>query len=140
MVAMDPDSGKMPTDVAGDPTGFYARLARHLHPARRRRLCHGTRPDGGGPIGHLPAPGPSLPEDLLASGPAVPHLVAHGAPPALIPGILDESPPGGLRELLARHAAEAREVACDDPGILLDLDTPNDYSRRLASARLGNAK
>ncbi len=59
----------------------------------------------------------------------------RGHPPliaaTLIPEILDASPPGGLRELLARHAAEAREIPCDDPGILVDLDTPED----LASAR-----
>jgi len=59
----------------------------------------------------------------------------RGHPPliagALIPEILREAPPGGLRELLARHAAEAREIACEDPGILLDLDTPEEYERRL---------
>jgi CTP:molybdopterin cytidylyltransferase MocA len=59
----------------------------------------------------------------------------RGHPPllggALIPEILGAEPPGGLRELLARHAAEAQEIACEDPGILLDLDTPEEYTRRL---------
>jgi molybdenum cofactor cytidylyltransferase len=59
----------------------------------------------------------------------------RGHPPliagSLIPEILRETPSGGLRELLALHAAEAREIACEDPGILLDLDTPEEYERRL---------
>jgi molybdenum cofactor cytidylyltransferase len=63
-----------------------------------------------------------------------PHFEGkHGHPPllsgTLIPEILGESPPGGLRELLARHAAEAREIAIEDPGVLLDLDTPEEYGR-----------
>lgn len=59
----------------------------------------------------------------------------RGHPPliasALIPEILREAPPGGLRILLARHAAEASEVECGDRGILLDLDTPETYRESL---------
>jgi len=55
----------------------------------------------------------------------------RGHPPLIaslyIPEILAETPPGGLQTLLARHAADAREVECGDPGILADLDTPDDY-------------
>ena len=32
----------------------------------------------------------------------------------------------GARELLQRHAAEITLIACDDPGILADIDTPAD--------------
>lgn len=32
----------------------------------------------------------------------------------------------GARELLQRHAAEITLIACDDPGILADIDTPTD--------------
>ena len=64
------------------------------------------------------------------------HDGRRGHPPlistAYIPEILRETPSGGLRELLARHAGDAREVEVADPGILTDLDTLDDYqeSRR----------
>jgi CTP:molybdopterin cytidylyltransferase MocA len=55
----------------------------------------------------------------------------RGHPPliaaARIPEILGEAPPGGLRELLARHAGAARDVEVADPGVLADLDTPEAY-------------
>ncbi len=68
-----------------------------------------------------------------------PHFKGkRGHPPliadSLIPEILRETPSGGLRELLARHAAESREIPCEDPGILLDLDTPEEYERRLPTS------
>jgi molybdenum cofactor cytidylyltransferase len=57
----------------------------------------------------------------------------RGHPPiiagAYISEILRDTPPGGLRTLLGRHASEAREIPCDDPGILQDLDTPDDYNK-----------
>ena len=55
----------------------------------------------------------------------------RGHPPlissVLIPDILSFEEPGGLRALLARYAARVVDVTCDDPGILIDLDTPGDY-------------
>ncbi len=36
---------------------------------------------------------------------------------------------GGLRGVLAGHEGEAREVVVLDEGVLMDLDTPADYSR-----------
>ncbi len=57
----------------------------------------------------------------------------RGHPPVItaeyIPEILRDAPHGGLRELLARHAAVARNVEVPDPGILADLDTPEEYRR-----------
>jgi CTP:molybdopterin cytidylyltransferase MocA len=59
----------------------------------------------------------------------------RGHPPligaAYLPEILHETPAGGLRELLRRHAGEARDIEVPDPGILLDLDTPEDYRNTL---------
>jgi len=59
----------------------------------------------------------------------------RGHPPliagAYIPEILRETPPGGLRTLLARHAEEARDVETPDLGILVDLDTPEEYRQSL---------
>jgi CTP:molybdopterin cytidylyltransferase MocA len=63
------------------------------------------------------------------------HAGRRGHPPLIagtyIPEILRETPPGGLRTLLGRHAAEAREIPCDDSGILQDLDTPDAYQESL---------
>jgi probable phosphoglycerate mutase len=51
-----------------------------------------------------------------------PVLVSAG----LVPTILQEEPAGGLRELLA-GVLTALDVDVDDPGILLDMDSPADY-------------
>jgi CTP:molybdopterin cytidylyltransferase MocA len=40
---------------------------------------------------------------------------------------------GGLRTILRRHSIT--EVACCEPGILWDMDTPDDYQRLLRRAR-----
>lgn len=57
----------------------------------------------------------------------------RGHPPLVasqyLPEILRETPPGGLRELLGCHAADARRIEVADPGILADLDTPEAYRR-----------
>jgi CTP:molybdopterin cytidylyltransferase MocA len=59
----------------------------------------------------------------------------RGHPPLIassyIPEILRETPPGGLRTLLARHAQIARDIECADPGILVDLDTREEYRQSL---------
>jgi molybdenum cofactor cytidylyltransferase len=59
----------------------------------------------------------------------------HGHPPlistALIPAIADFGRPGGLRALLAQYKKHTADVAVEDPGILLDLDTRDDYEAAL---------
>jgi CTP:molybdopterin cytidylyltransferase MocA len=65
---------------------------------------------------------------------AVPvHRGKRGHPlaiaPALIPEIDTLSLKVGLRQLLDRHAAEVLEVETDDPGVVEDVDTPEDYRR-----------
>ncbi len=63
------------------------------------------------------------------------HGARRGHPPLIaseyFPEILRETPPGGLRELLARHATDARNIEVADHGILADLDTPDDYHEGL---------
>lgn len=67
------------------------------------------------------------------------HEGKRGHPPliarAYISEILAETPPGGLRDLLGRHAEDARDIAVADPGILADLDTPDDYQESLRGRR-----
>jgi molybdenum cofactor cytidylyltransferase len=46
--------------------------------------------------------------------------------------ILGDRPPGGLRELLARYPDATLEVDCDDPGVLIDVDTPEAYQHCLS--------
>jgi CTP:molybdopterin cytidylyltransferase MocA len=48
-------------------------------------------------------------------------------PARLIPEILSFSEPGGLRALLSRYEEETVNVDCVDPGIIMDLDTREDY-------------
>ena len=65
---------------------------------------------------------------------AVPvHRGVSGHPPLLSVGLRDEirrsDPPGGLRELLEGHAGSTLVVPVDDPGVLLDADTPDDLAR-----------
>ncbi len=47
--------------------------------------------------------------------------------PALIPEIFELDPALGLKQLRDRHEAELLEVPVDDPGVLMDVDTPADY-------------
>ncbi len=47
--------------------------------------------------------------------------------------ILSHDPPGGLKALLADHGDDAAEVEVDDEGILIDLDTPQEYRKLLES-------
>jgi molybdenum cofactor cytidylyltransferase len=54
-----------------------------------------------------------------------PVLLAGSLFGAVVAGTLDE----GLRSLVMLHAREMREVKVQDPGILIDIDTPDDYWR-----------
>jgi putative nucleotidyltransferase with HDIG domain len=54
-----------------------------------------------------------------------PPLIAHG----LFSEIIAGNGEGGLRTLLQRHELKASEVEVFDEGILLDMDTPEDYAR-----------
>jgi CTP:molybdopterin cytidylyltransferase MocA len=60
----------------------------------------------------------------------------RGHPPliaaSLIPRILMWSGRGGLRAFLNVHGADSAELAVNDEGILMDLDTPEDYRRMQA--------
>ena len=49
--------------------------------------------------------------------------------PALIPEIFALDPAIGLKQLRDRHEAELLEVAVDDPGVVQDVDTPEDYDK-----------
>jgi CTP:molybdopterin cytidylyltransferase MocA len=59
----------------------------------------------------------------------------HGHPPlissSLIPAILEFTGAGGLRAFFARLESSVANIECNDPGILEDLDTPEDYRRAL---------
>ena len=43
--------------------------------------------------------------------------------------ILELKPPQSLRDFLNSHASEIQYVNVDTPGVLADLDTPDDYHR-----------
>ena len=57
----------------------------------------------------------------------------QGHPPllgaALIPAVLKYDGQGGLRQLLAALGDGLRTLECDDPAVLIDVDTPADWRR-----------
>ncbi|MEN6375725.1 MAG: nucleotidyltransferase family protein [Smithella sp.] len=61
----------------------------------------------------------------------------YGHPPlismSLYEAISEFDRAGGLRALLARHPQKSCNVICNDPGILTDIDTPEDYEKALKS-------
>jgi molybdenum cofactor cytidylyltransferase len=52
-----------------------------------------------------------------------------------VPEILALGPNKSLKTFMNRHRAEAREIGVDDPAVLDDLDTPEDYRRALERYR-----
>jgi molybdenum cofactor cytidylyltransferase len=49
---------------------------------------------------------------------------------ALFPELLEEALPEGARTVLRRYLGSRLLLPVDDPGILADIDTPEDYRRR----------
>jgi probable phosphoglycerate mutase len=66
------------------------------------------------------------------------HAGQRGHPPllaaALIPELLAYGGKRGLRGFLAAHESDLEVMPCDDPGVVLDMDTPQDYERLRARA------
>ncbi len=60
------------------------------------------------------------------------YLKQRGHPPLILselfPDILAWKGPGGLQCFLEQHEEQASEVEVQDEGILLDIDTPEDYA------------
>jgi len=57
----------------------------------------------------------------------------------LIPGLLGYDGPGGLKGAIQRSGCAVRDVVVDDPGVLMDNDTPADFRRTLARFEEGQA-
>ncbi len=70
------------------------------------------------------------------------HEGRHGHPPifdaSLLPELLEITEEGrGVREVIQRHSGAIHEVAVDDPLVLTNLNTHEDYERALALASPG---
>ena len=70
------------------------------------------------------------------------HRGKHGHPPifdaSLLPELLRITEEGrGVREVIQRHSGAIHEVAVDDPLVLTNLNTREDYERALALATSG---
>ena len=64
------------------------------------------------------------------------HGGRRGHPPLVPRRLLDQlAPPLTLRDLLRAEPQRIRQLELDDPGVLVDMDTPEDY-RRVAAAAL----
>jgi molybdenum cofactor cytidylyltransferase len=61
------------------------------------------------------------------------HPVACSA--VFIEEFLREPPGGQARDVVARHRAQAAYLEVDEPGVVLDVDYPEDYQTLLAGAR-----
>jgi molybdenum cofactor cytidylyltransferase len=67
---------------------------------------------------------------LARSRPANPVLLSA----ALFPGVFAQTGDVGGREIVDRHADEVLLVPLDDPGAIVDIDSPEDYARVRAAA------
>ncbi len=91
---------------------------------------------------------PETVQALVAAGRAAPEKIAvpthdgRKGHPLLVPrSILDELVPGViLRDLLRRDPDRLWPVAVDDPGVLIDMDTPEAYFEVCRLAELLDAK
>ena len=99
-----------------------------LRPATLESLVDAfeDRPDGEPPRAVLPVAGD-------------PNGRSRGGHPVLIPDqmidqILDFDRPGGLRQFWADHPSRCRRLPVEDPSVLLDLDTLEDYRQAVAEA------
>ncbi|TGE34428.1 DVU_1551 family NTP transferase [Desulfosporosinus sp. Sb-LF] len=63
------------------------------------------------------------------------HQGMRGHPPLIscryVNNVITWNKPGGMRALLEQYEHDAIDVEVDDPGILLDMDTPEDYHQML---------
>jgi putative nucleotidyltransferase with HDIG domain len=82
-----------------------------------------------------------LADEYRRVGPAILYprfLGERGHPPVIGRRLLDDirrhDGRGGLRAVLERHVAEARDLEVADSGTVLDLDHPGDYEQALARA------
>jgi len=57
------------------------------------------------------------------------HPVVFGA--SLFSELLDDDLPEGARTVVHRHVNESESVEVDDPGVLADVDTPEDYQQHI---------
>ena len=57
---------------------------------------------------------------------------------SIIPELMQPGLPDGARSVIDAHKHDARSVEVDDPGVLIDVDTPEDYSKITEENRDGN--
>lgn len=52
----------------------------------------------------------------------------------ILPELLEPDLPDGARSVIEAHAGEARAIEVNDPGILIDIDTPADYEQHVQAS------
>lgn len=108
------------------------------------RLGIANLPDGGDGVLVLPVDCPRVNVEtvkavMTASGDAPvvnPTYNGKAGHPVLfarsvLPELLEPGLDAGARTVIERHAQESVTVAVDDPGILIDIDTPDDYRQHI---------
>jgi CTP:molybdopterin cytidylyltransferase MocA len=51
---------------------------------------------------------------------------------SIFPELMEPNLKDGARSVIDAHSSDARTVAVDDAGVLVDIDTPNDYKEHVA--------
>lgn len=112
------------------------------------RLGIANLPEGGAGVVVLPVDFPristqtvaALIEEFEQGEPAILNPSYHGAAghPVIfarrvLPELLEPDLPHGARSIIEAHANEARALEVDDPGILIDIDTPADYEQHVSN-------
>ena len=110
------------------------------------RLGIANLPEGGAGVVVLPVDFPristqtvvALIEEFEHSEPAIlnpSHNGVAGHPVIfarrILPELLEPDLPHGARSVIEAHAGEARTLEVNDPGILIDIDTPADYEQHI---------
>lgn len=129
-------------DVSGAEVIFNPEPASEQIASLRLALAHVTYDAAGAMV--LPVDFPlvrastvvALRESFLARGAPVVRPTYRGRPghPTLFartvfPELLDPRLDDGARTLVERHAHDREDVAVDDPGVVTDINTPEDYRR-----------
>lgn len=58
---------------------------------------------------------------------------------SVLPELLAPDLPEGARSVIDAHASDARVIAVDDAGVLIDVDTPGDYQKHVQRGKTSNS-
>ena len=114
-------------DRASDMAGSVRAGLAATEPGRALLVCLADHPlVTSGTIAAILAEGAASPESII-----IPTFQGRRGHPTLFPrAILDTLASGGtLRDIIAKHGGAVRHLAVEDEGVVMDMDTEQDYER-----------